>query len=68
MVFCLIAFSSQLAVAVSTEDRLLCHEDPSLANEQGVSLHVDPETFQNSIHGEAGIECADCHFDLDPTG
>jgi hypothetical protein len=34
-------------------------------SEAGVSVYVNPETYRDSIHGEAGIECADCHFELD---
>jgi hypothetical protein len=52
------------AAAASNEDCLMCHEDPSLKNDAGVSLAVDREIFQNSVHGQSGIQCADCHADL----
>lgn len=61
---CLLVPAAHSAAAISSEDCLACHDDPSLVSEQGVSLAVDPEIYQNSIHGESGIECVDCHFDL----
>lgn len=63
-VWCLV-FTPQLAAAATTEDCLACHDDPSLVDESGIVLHVDPEAYQASAHGEAGIECADCHYDLE---
>jgi hypothetical protein len=65
--FCLIVPFPLSAAAVSSEDCLTCHDDPSLVDDQGVSLAVDPQVYQGSIHGDAGIECADCHFDLSDT-
>jgi len=67
LVFFAVAMMPRAVAAVLTEDCLMCHEDPSLVNEGGVSLHVDPEVYQSSIHGEAEIECADCHYDLSDT-
>jgi len=64
LVLCMVALTADSAKAVSSEDCLACHEDPSLANEQGVLLHVNPEIYQASIHGESGIACTDCHIDL----
>jgi hypothetical protein len=59
-----IALVPRGAAAVSNEDCLTCHDDPSLVNEEGVVVYVNPEVFQDSIHGQAGIECADCHMEL----
>jgi hypothetical protein len=59
-----VLLTSHSALAVSLEDCLSCHDDASLTNEQGASVSVDPEVFKDSIHGQSGIECADCHADL----
>ncbi len=61
---CLIAFAPHPAAAVSTEDCLACHDDPSLTNAQGLSVSVDHEVYEKSVHGQNGIECTDCHSDL----
>lgn len=58
------AFVSHPALAVSNEDCLTCHDDPSLMNQNGQSVNVDPKVFHASVHGEMGIECTDCHLDL----
>ncbi|MBI4832568.1 MAG: cytochrome c3 family protein, partial [Candidatus Lindowbacteria bacterium] len=52
------------AFAVTSEDCLSCHDDPSMVNAQGVSLRVDPKAYKGSIHGESGLECVDCHAAL----
>jgi hypothetical protein len=64
-VICL-ALSLLLVVApsgaiASNDDCLSCHDDPELANSRGLSLNVDPEVFQGSIHGENEFDCVDCH-------
>ena len=64
LALCAVALTSRPGAAVSNEDCLSCHDDPTLANDQGVSLTVDPKVFDGSIHGEAGIECGDCHDQL----
>lgn len=46
------------------EDCLACHEDPDLKTDQGESLFVDSEKYLDSIHGQAGLSCIDCHSDL----
>lgn len=50
--------------AASNDDCLSCHDDPELADSRGVSLNVDPEVFQGSVHGENELECVDCHYEL----
>jgi cytochrome b subunit of formate dehydrogenase len=43
-----------------------CHNDPDLDMRRGaktISLHVDPEAFERSVH--AGLDCTDCHADVD---
>jgi hypothetical protein len=52
------------ADAVPNDDCFSCHDDPELRSDRGKLLHVDPEVFQNSIHGENDLECGDCHYDL----
>jgi len=50
----------------STEDCMMCHEDPDLTGERGgreVSVFVDGAAFASSVH--AGFGCVDCHGDLD---
>jgi hypothetical protein len=45
---------------------LECHSDTELATErqgQTVSLFVDPAILQRSVH--RGLECDDCHMDVD---
>lgn len=55
-----------------TNDKCLknCHERPGLGvgDSAGVlrNLHVDPREFVQSIHGQKGLECVDCHTDADP--
>jgi cytochrome b subunit of formate dehydrogenase len=51
--------------AQANDDCLMCHEEPDLAmekNGQEISLHVDPEAFSASVHGD--LECVMCHQDL----
>ncbi|MFZ0391574.1 MAG: cytochrome b/b6 domain-containing protein [Calditrichia bacterium] len=55
-----------LVLAQSTEDCMMCHSDPDLTgldrNEVEVSMYVDTEHFEQSIH--SGMECVDCHQEL----
>lgn len=47
-------------------DCLQCHADETLTGERAgktVSLYFDEVQFQNSVH--AGLECINCHADLD---
>jgi hypothetical protein len=63
-VLCIAFVVPRNAAAVPNDDCLSCHDDPELISDRGVSLHVDPEVFQSSIHGENELECVDCHYDL----
>ena len=50
------------------EDCLDCHEDDELtktADGEIVSLFIDLPVYEQSIHGEEGLTCIDCHADLD---
>lgn len=43
-----------------------CHNDPGwteIIDGKEVSLHVDPEMFANSVHGD--WDCIDCHSDIE---
>jgi predicted CXXCH cytochrome family protein len=47
---------------------LLCHSQPDLTYQfpsgEVWSLHVDPEAFQNSVHGQEDFLCTDCHGNI----
>ena len=54
------------AQTLTTAECLDCHKDPTLTkdvNGKAVSVHVNAERFQQSIHGQA-IGCTDCHADV----
>ncbi len=43
-----------------------CHNDPGWTETRKgveVSMHVDPEVFANSLHGD--FDCIDCHADIE---
>ncbi|MDH3283376.1 MAG: cytochrome C [Acidobacteriota bacterium] len=46
-------------------DCLTCHDDPSLTLQledgEELNLHVTAATFLESVHGEGGLVCSDCH-------
>lgn len=47
---------------------LVCHSRPNLTYQfptgQVWSLHVEPEAFQNSVHGQEALLCTDCHGNI----
>lgn len=53
---------------VSNKYCLDCHADPSttmrLENGITISLYVEPETFNESVHGQEGYACVQCHTDI----
>lgn len=53
----------------SNQECLACHAQPDmilpLANGEELSLSVDSQIFDNSIHGQAGYACVQCHTDID---
>ncbi|MFO7653246.1 MAG: cytochrome c3 family protein [Candidatus Krumholzibacteriia bacterium] len=54
--------------AQSTADCFDCHDDPGLVtirNGEEISLQVGEAMFRSSIHGQQGLECIDCHADID---
>lgn len=58
------AIAQQAAKAPTVEDCLMCHGDASAARADGRPVMVLSETYQGSIHGQAGVSCVDCHTDL----
>lgn len=67
---CMSSTMATRASAYSVDDCIACHKDTTLTKtEQGgtvTSLHVDREAFLQSVHGEAGFACVDCHEDATP--
>ena len=68
-VLILVALVGPLPAAGQTaEDCLDCHEDEDLTkNVDGrvISLFVDIDKFNKSIHGLEDVGCIDCHADLE---
>ncbi|MGD2057358.1 MAG: cytochrome c3 family protein [Anaerolineales bacterium] len=53
---------------VSNAFCLDCHGDPAttmtLDNGDTISLYIDVETFEHSVHGQEGYACVQCHTDI----
>lgn len=65
IIFFLLIFTP-LAYSVSNEDCEICHTDPDLTKKiagRTVSLYVDFERFNNSVHQR--LDCIECHQDAD---
>lgn len=65
--FLMLFFSLSLTRSLfsqSNEDCLACHADREIAAESGKRVYVDGPAFQQSVHGQAGLSCVDCHADL----
>lgn len=56
------------AQGVDNESCLVCHNVPDMKVElpsgELVWLSIDSETFYDSVHGEAGYACVQCHTDI----
>lgn len=65
--FSLLFFSSSL-FCLENDECFDCHNDVEFTSEDRfgneVSLHVEPEKFATSIHGD--LSCVDCHEDATP--
>jgi predicted CXXCH cytochrome family protein len=64
--FLLILLLPALILAQSSSECFDCHDDKELdltRNNKLVSLFVDAESYNSSIHGD--MECVDCHVDFD---
>lgn len=59
----------QQAEPVSDETCLACHSNPALEkklyNGEMWSMYVNPDDHANSVHGEEGLACVQCHTDFD---
>ncbi len=54
--------------AQEIDDCLMCHDDTELTKIRDgrvVSLHIDLDKYEASVHGVEGLTCIDCHQDLD---
>ena len=61
-----ISISSPQIFAQSNDECLMCHDDPNFKAKIGgrtASLHLNPESFTSSVHGD--LDCVDCHEDFD---
>ncbi len=62
------ARANTLSQIGSDDDCLMCHADPefvgSFQDGELISLYVDSEKYEHSIHGPAGLNCAACHVNL----
>ncbi len=71
---CVAAFLSNATTnstyAQTVDDCIVCHQDTTLTeiSSDGAikSLYVDKVTYMQSVHGEAGFSCVDCHEDAEP--
>lgn len=43
-----------------------CHGDPALVSSAGKRIGLDEKKFADSLHGQLGLACVDCHADLKP--
>jgi hypothetical protein len=51
----------------ANDDCLACHGDASLKRGDGKPLSPDLQRFPDSVHGQGGLACVDCHTDLAAT-
>lgn len=51
----------------SATECLACHAEPSLTGTSGRPVAVDPSGYDQSVHGQAGVGCTDCHAELSST-
>ena len=58
------------AQAADNAECLKCHKNPRLSKGKKdgslLSLYVNEEAFQASVHGSAGMGCTDCHAEAKP--
>jgi predicted CXXCH cytochrome family protein len=73
----LVAFNTAAAKAINpvqalqqteNEDCFACHSEPGqttvLPSGELLYISVDPDTYANSIHGNQGLACIQCHTDI----
>lgn len=56
--------SLALGAGQTSDDCLACHSKPGLKSSAGRSVSIDAKKLKASAHGQAGLECVDCHADL----
>ena len=61
---CPIAAGAQKPKPPSDEDCLTCHDDRDAKRSDGRSVFVPVAKVTESVHGQAGVACVDCHADL----
>lgn len=74
-IFCMLCFlRSTTVLAIDNSDCMDCHSDESLTKESTnnilqtpitMSLYVDEDKFNLSVHNINGITCVDCHDDIE---
>ena len=54
--------------SADNESCLACHGTPGQTTEfpsgEALYISIDPETFNESVHGQAGYACVQCHSDI----
>ncbi len=63
-----IILAGAVGMAQDIDDCLVCHDDTELTKnrrDRVVSLYVDLDRFEASVHGQEGFSCVDCHQDLE---
>lgn len=67
--FLLFNFAAHAQGPTSNEACMVCHANPDLTmtlpGGEPLSLYVDPEVHQASIHGTLNVQCVQCHQDID---
>lgn len=72
--FLALFWAPAISAAIDNSECLECHSDASLtrSTEASVSqsritehLFIDVEKFNQSVHNENGIQCVDCHSDIE---
>jgi cytochrome c3-like protein len=58
------AAAAQTPTPPSNDDCLACHADASQTRADGKPLGADLQRFAESVHGQGGLACVDCHTDL----
>ncbi len=64
---CLLLVAASPAAAQEVDDCLICHDDEELTKIRGervISLYIDLELYERSVHGREEMLCVDCHADL----
>jgi hypothetical protein len=61
--FAVFALAPTAVASANDEDCVFCHED--LEDDEGRRIAADLALFSESVHGELGLGCIDCHTDAD---